>query len=349
METSTLIQKFKDKNKIMENDMVLGMISYGSRVNNYAEDDSDLDILLITDGKYSYKAKQKIDGVIIDINIYSLDQIGYIVEEDRKNNNRYFVSTFNTGIIEKDANGIMEYLKDLINSRFRDVVGIRKLVRDKISEIGNLYQSFIIDMGSDVHRDYIYYNLLEKIRTNYSYMYNCSRLSYTKAYDVFLNSSLMNEYYQLKLPKGEFICIYMEALETKDFEARRKIIKKLLDFLNLTNFDLCGTTMYYRVGDETVDEIRFKIVCLKEQISKVEGMLINGHSASDSVYYILLYCIRDLLFLIDGDCALAIEGEFIEAYSAKDVDERIKRIEDLFAYIDKNFNLDYDNYLIKRY
>lgn len=349
METQALIQKFKDNNRIMENTKVLGMISYGSRINNYATNDSDLDILLVTDGKYSYVARQTIDGIKVDINIYSLDQIGYIIEGDREINNRYFVSVFNTGIIEKDENGIMEYLKDLVNTRSKDINGTRKLAREKVSELGNLYQRLMNANEEDVYKDYIYYNLLEKIRSNYNYMYNCSRLNFTKVYDIFSNKCLINAYYKLKLPKKEFIYWFMVALNTKDLEKRKELSKKLLGFLYLNVFDLSGGTILYEGTTKSKDELLFNVAYLKDRIKKVESMLISKHSASDSVYYILLYRIRELLFEVDMDCALDVELEFEQACLASDLDERIKSIEDLFVYIDKKFDLDYDNYLIKRY
>lgn len=348
MTTRELIQKFKDLNKIIENDKVVGMIAYGSRVNNYDTELSDLDIMLITNSKNSYVGHQSIEGISVDINIVSLNIIGYLIEYDAVHNDRYYSSVFNTGSVEKNVDGIIDYLKDEINSRFNGRLEKRKIRHESLVELANFYWNFI-DYGDDsIYEDYYYYNLLELIRQNYNYVHNCSRLNFTKVYDLFVNNRSMRVYYQLKLPKQDFMDTYLGSLNAKNKQKRKEVVDKLMSFINVTYSDLDRDEAF--IPKELEDnEIQNDTVYLRNRIKKVEEMILSDHFAKDFVYYIVLYRLKNLLMQIDRKEVLEMEEEFNKAISAKTDDDRIKSLEAVFAHIDKKFNIDYDNYLIKKY
>lgn len=350
MEVRELIQKFKDNNKIMENDTIVGMIAYGSRVNHYEKNNSDLDVMLLSSGPSSYWGAQVIDGVKVDISVISLDVIDSLIDFERNHNDRYFSSVFNTGLVEKNVNGIIDYLKDEINSRYAGGIDKREIKPRVKLELGNLYQSFIDSINSTIYEDYLYYNLLEKIRENYNYMHNCSRLTFSKAYDLFINNHLMRVYYQLKLPKQDFIDAYLVALKTTDGNERKVLLDRLFAMIDIDSKYLDIDEDIFVQSDELpMNEIKYHIVYLREKIKRVEEMLISNHPASIPVYYIILYRLRKLLFQINKDDALNAEEDFNKALLAFSNDERIKYLEAFFTHIDKKFNLDYDNYLIKRF
>ena len=348
MTTRELIQKFKDVNKIMENKQVVGMIAYGSRVNNYGEESSDLDIMLITNGRYSYIGRQKMDDVSVDINIVPLDVVGYLIEYDRDHNDRYYSSVFNTGSVEKNVDGLIDYLRDGINSRYTGGLKMRKIKDDSLVELGSFYWDFMDSHEESIYGDYLYYNLLELIRQNYNYVHNFSRLNFTKVYDLFVNNRLMRVYYQLKLPKQDFMDVYLEALNIEDKQKRKEILNKLLGFISVDSLELDSDEVIIpKVLDN--NEIQQEVVYLRDRVKKVEDMIISDHPAKISVYYIVLYRLRTLIMQIDSKEALEMEEEFEMAILAQSDDDKIKSLEAIFAHIDKKFNIDYDNYLIKKY
>lgn len=348
MTTNELIQKFKDKNGIMENDMIVGMIAYGSRVNNYAKESSDLDVMLITDSRSSYVARQKLDGVIFDINIMSLNIIEYLIEYDGEHNDRYYASVFNTGKVEKNVDGVMDYLRDGINLDYTGGIKKREIKRESLVELGKFYWTFVDSEDDSINEDYLYYNLLELIRQNYNYVHNCSRLNFTKTYDLFINNSILRKIYQLKMPKQDFMNTYLEALNTKDKQKRKEILDKLLGLIdvnpNYLDSDEIGETMGF-----DNNKVQCDIVYLRGKLQKVEEMIISNHPVKYSVYYIILYRLKTLIMQIDEKEALEMEDEFNEALVAQSDDDKIKSLEAIFAHLDKKFNIDYDNYLIKKY
>ncbi|MDE6141664.1 MAG: nucleotidyltransferase domain-containing protein, partial [Bacilli bacterium] len=116
METKCLIQRFKDENKIMQNEYVAGMIVYGSRVNNCNSESSDLDVFLVSLGNNSYRASKKLNDIRIDMNIISLNHIFDLIDQDYEENASYYPSVFNTGLVEKNDDGIVDYIKDRVNN-----------------------------------------------------------------------------------------------------------------------------------------------------------------------------------------------------------------------------------------
>ena len=348
MTTRELIQKFKDVNKIMENDKVVGMIAYGSRVNNYDTESSDLDIMLITDSKNSYVARQTIDGVSVDINIVSLNIIGYLIEYDRNHNDRYYASVFNTGSVEKNVEGLIDYLKDEINYSYIESYQKRRIKGNFLVNLWSFYWDFRNCNDETIYDDYLYYNLLELIRQNYNYVHNCSRLNFTKVYDLFVNNRFMRDYYQLKLPKQDFMDAYLEALNIRDKQKRKEVINKLMGFINVCHLELDSDDVF--VSKKVKDnEIQNDVVYLRNRVKKVENMIICDHVAKNSVYYVVLYRLKTLLMQIDSKEVLEMEDEFDVAISAQGDYERIKYLEAIFAHLDKKYNIDYDNYLIKKY
>ena len=348
MTARELIQKFKDENKIMDNETIVGMIAYGSRINNYDTLKSDMDVMLITNGINSYVARQLLEGVRFDINIVPLNLIGYLIEYDRDHNDRYYNSVFNTGRVEKNVDGIIDYLKDEINSSNIGGLEKRKIKHESKVELGSFYWNFIDYKGEPAYEDYLYYNLLELIRQNYNYVHNCSRLNFTKVFDLFINNQKLRLFYQLKLPKQDFMDAYLVALNTKDSKKRKEMLGVLLDFINVNPLDLDSDEEFMPAKLED-HEIQYNVVYLKGRVEKVEEMIIGNHFAKDFVYYVVLYRLKSLLFQIDKDEVLNMEEEFKDAILAQSDDDRIKSLEAIFGHIDKKFNIDYDNYLIKKY
>ncbi|MDE5630465.1 MAG: nucleotidyltransferase domain-containing protein, partial [Bacilli bacterium] len=166
METKCLIQRFKDENKIMQNEYVAGMIVYGSRVNNCNSESSDLDVFLVSLGNNSYRASKKLNDIRIDMNIISLNHIFDLIDQDYEENASYYPSVFNTGLVEKNDDGIVDYIKDRVNNCEVEKIHKRSIHIYERIELGNLYMSLLNNSRDINFDDYLYFNLLDKLRTN---------------------------------------------------------------------------------------------------------------------------------------------------------------------------------------
>ncbi len=289
---------------------------------------------------------QTIDGVKIDINIVSLNHIFSLIEQDHRENASYYPSVFNTGVVLKNEEGVVDFIKDRVNEHEKFSTLKREMQNYEEANLGNLYMEFINMSRDTIYDDYLYYNLLEKIRTNYFYLHNYSRVGFNKVYDCFKNSRCINTYYQLKLPDRKFMDFYLEALFEKDYKARLEILNNMFAMIDI-NTDLLYSEKIYL--DEYCSGLDLKMVYLREKIAKVEMSLISEHPASDYVYYVALYRLQNLMWLINDEESHDAMEEFSKALLSTDIDARIKSLENIFTYVSKSFNIDFDNYLIKKY
>lgn len=349
MEVRKLIQEFKDKNDIMNHELVTGMVAYGSRVNHFESDISDLDILLVTSGKDCYKGGQLIEGVKIEMGIYAIDKLLSLIYEDKINNNRFFSSVFNTGLVEKNVDHVVDSLKEFVNTRYMGGMEKRKMHPEVKKELQKLYMHLVTSKDG-IYEDFYYYNLIELIRNSYIYINNCSRLAFTKVYDVYQNNLFMNTYYQLKMPPNNFLSTFLIALSTNGYYNRKKIIDELLRMIGIEPFYIPTYRDSFKITDiNDFDDLEYKIIFLREKIKKVEDMLLTNHTSKMYVYHITLNRLKDLITLINNGDFEEAEEDFEWANSCETDNERIDALEKLFEHIDKKFNLDYDNYLVKRY
>lgn len=347
MDVRELIQKFKIENKIMENDKIVGMIAYGSRVNHFENKNSDLDILLISKGQHSYHAAQVIDEINVDINIISLDEIFFLIETNRRENNRYFSSVLNTGLVEKNEEGVIDYLKDVVNSRYIGGIENRDVMDNQKQELANLYHAFKNYLG-DGYNDYLYYNLLEKIRLNYNYVNNCSRCSFMKVYDIYLNNKYMNIYYQLKLPTNKFMNTYLQAIKEKEYKKRQILLNELLSIINISPETLFeDNILINHQSDINKRELEWNLVSIHNNVCKMENLLLSNHPNALFAYNVLIYKIRQFYDTTNNRFSSEFEDCFANCLKAKSDDQKIKFLEELFCFIDKPFEMNYQHYLIK--
>ncbi|MDE6141104.1 MAG: hypothetical protein K2G03_00735, partial [Bacilli bacterium] len=139
---------------------------------------------------------------------------------------------------------------------------------------------------------------------------------------------------------------YLKALEEKDYIMRLEYLSQLFAMVGIDVDELWDEHI---IREKKETNIELKLVYLKDKIEKVESMLISNHPAKDYVYFVLLYKMKRLFWLITDAEIKEVEEEFKRALSVYNVDDRIKYVEAILAHIDKNYNIDYDNYLIKKY
>lgn len=347
MEVRSLIEKFKEENNIMNLDIITGMVVYGSRVNCFDNEASDLDVLLITNGKDCYKAGQVIDDVKIEMGIYSANKLLSLIYDDKKNNNRFFSSVFNTGLVEKNEENIVGVMRDFTNEAYVGRMEKRIIHPEVKCELHKLYINFKANENK-IYEDYYYYNLLEIIRNTYIYIKNYSRLAFTKVYDLF-NSSILNRYYQLKLPPMDFMRTFIIALSTYGYDARIKVVDELLRMIGIEPMYMSLMSDSFKVWDTSnFYELEYQIIYLRDKIKKVEDMLINNHDAKMYVYNVVLYRLRDLITWINNGNFDEASLDFQYANACETDDERIKALENLFSHITSKININCDNYLVKR-
>lgn len=99
MENNELIKRFLEETNYLDDNDILAIIVYGSRIVNNRIN-SDLDVMIISSkNKNNYLMGRIIDGVKIDCHIYSSDAIYNCMYEKRSSGNRFFDSVLHNGIV----------------------------------------------------------------------------------------------------------------------------------------------------------------------------------------------------------------------------------------------------------
>lgn len=350
MENNELIKRFLEETNYLDDNDILAIIVYGSRIVNNRIN-SDLDVMIISSkNKNNYLMGRIIDGVKIDCHIYSSDAIYNCMYEKCSSGNRFFDSVLHNGIVVKNKDGIVEQLECFLNNlevKRKKKEGLSLRNSKMLVETYHNFKAVCQNENLSYQSDYWYFNLLELIRRTYHYMRNCCYLNVMKVYDVYLNKDYYENLYQGKLPNDEFIELYLEAIKEFDNLKREKILINCFKLLNIdfynVDFLVNGDRRKYLYNKHEVKE---KLLELNNKICKVIDMLLSNCVYVDCCYNILLYQISDVYSKLPYDNDVNFDVAFGNALIAKDVNERIDYLEKLFAFLDSNYRFDYDDYYL---
>ncbi len=339
MNLDELIGKFLERTGYLNNDRISAIVVYGSRVRGTNKTTSDLDILVITENRRNIKAAMIIDGIKVDYNIFSSYDLFEIAYEKRMANNAYFESILKSGRVIKN-NGILEEFEAYLDELSDMKIHKRKLSSKVLEEIKNLYENFTSSKSS-----YWYFNLLEKLRMTYNYLKNCSYVSMVKVYEVFSNSEFYEDAYSIKLPSSDFISLFLDGVNVKNFEIQLKIVNKIMFNLGI---DIYKEVDYIEDSAEFFyeNDIKSELLVIYNKVEKVIDFLSNNHPYADYAYNVLLRQIE----LFYQRVYRSISKEISDALkSANNISngERIRTLKGLFGIVDKDYRFDYDNYMLK--
>lgn len=342
VEVKKLIKEFNSLTKYNDNENVLGIIFYGSRINGTNDNFSDLDVLLIIKGHNNYKIGYKVLGTKVDCQVYGIDTLYDEILEKKLMNNNYFYSIIKTGLITKNKDMIVEIITDYLESLKNTKISKRrkKLNENIIAEMQEYYELFL-----NTKKDYYYFNLLEMIRKSYHYLNDYSYLSLTKVYDIYQNRNKYKDIYCLKLPNEKFINYYLSAILEKDYSKRITILKRFFDLLNI---DL-DNTIYYQetfMIDNNLNNQKTLLI-FYNKISKLEQLFKNNHNYALLVYNVLLKEIKN--YIEKSNQHNKDESFTILKEIEKETNDlnKIKLLWKLLKNISIDNHFDYDNYVLK--
>lgn len=339
MSLEKLIDKFLDKTGYLENDKVRAIVVYGSRVKGTNKNSSDLDILVITEQNKNFRLGMFIEGVNVDVNIYSSRDLFDVAYDKKRANNNYFVSVLKTGIVIKN-DGILEELSDYLDELADMRFGKKKLSLEVFAEIKSIYENFISTKSL-----YWYFNLLEKLRMTYNYLKNCSYISSVKVYEIFRNCDYYQDAYSLKLPDAQFISLFLDALSVIDFDIQVSIIRTIMNNLGI---DINRSIDYFDDTEKFFNDndIKSELLVIYNKVEKVVEFLKENHPYADYAYNVLLRHIYLFYKRIYRTSSKDIDDSISKANSISN-EERIKTLEELFGIVEKDYHFDYDNYMLK--
>ena len=339
MNLDELIKRFLDQTGYLEDEQVQAIVIYGSRIRGNYKETSDLDVLVITKRNKNCRIGFNIDGIKIDCNLYSADDLFDIAYDKRISNNSYFESVLKTGLIIKNT-GILEeldeYLEEINDIRIKK----GKIPLDVFVELKDMYDNFM-----DTKADYWYFNILEVLRMSYNFLKRCSYISMVKVYDFFSNSDFYEEAYSIRLPEKDFISLFLEAITVDDFNIKVNILNSIMISLGL---DINRNVDYINDKEKflNVDEIKQELLTIYNKVEKVMEFLKNEHPYANYSYSVLLRQMNLFYQSVYRSDSLDIDMA-INSIDCSSNEEKIDMLKRLFGIIDKDYRFDYENYMLK--
>lgn len=329
------------------NEHVLGVLFYGSRNYNTNNQNSDIDLLIVTDSYKNYKGVTYIDGIKIEYfekNIYDLIEKINMLEEK---NDHSLVSIFTNGRIIFSKNETLEWLQEEILSR-RDT-----LKKNKKKKVSTPLLNEFLDVFRNLKErnsffDYIYHNLLENIRKVYHKENGYSSIPGMKTYELYTDVEYAVKYYCVGLPDQEFIYLFLDsAMKGYNKERFQLLMNKII------SDDTSSSKQYQNYRKS---ELRYASTIVANSVSKVFDLFKNNHPAFLHYYYITLEKIRKLYCNINGlddrigQFGCDYENEFLSLFDeCLNGDDKVENIQRLFAFISRSLNMNYKEYKILEY
>ena len=343
MSLQGLINKFLIITGYDKDKSVLAIIFHGSRVQGRERPNSDLDVIVISKKGNNYKKGFAIDGIRVDCHIYSINDIYDLADIKKESNNIFLECVLNKGLVVKDVDDTIAMIKNYIENMEVKKQGKRFIPRYVLEDIRDLYSNFI---NKKEDNEFYYYNLLEKIRIAFNYLYGCSYLGTSKVYEVFKRPAYFHDKYLIKLPNHNFIDLYLKAIEAKE-EERIELIQKLISLLHIKLGDIETSNYYGRNIYYSKDRIDDDMLILHNKLLKTIDLLLIKHPYSKMMYAILLQSMYSYYYQIYYDINYQLEELYNRGINEKDNNERIEIIKDIFDILSKDYFIDYDNYLIR--
>lgn len=324
-------------------DNILGIIFYGS--SNYRTNtlQSDIDLLIITDGEYNYKGVTYIDGKKIE---YFEKNFYYLMNEIENlvsSLDRSLLSIFMNGTIIYNKDKTVNFLKEevLINQTFHFQ---KKKKHYQESDLLEFYE--YIQQLEPCHNffSYIYYNLLELMRKKYHEENGYSKLPSLKVYQLYSNPEYAKKFYCSILPNEHFMNLYLDLFI---YGYTKEKFDVLCNMIHID--DNYQQTSFY---NRSKNEQKYISTIVKNMFDRTIEYLEKNDISCNSCYYITLEKIRKLycyIHQLDTNINLINEydSEFLELFDLCINDkDRVNNLNNLFNYVVNSLQMNYRHYKI---
>lgn len=323
---------------------VLGIIFYGSRKYNTAKEDSDIDLLIITDKNKNYKGVTYIDGVRVEYFEKGYEHLLGKVDSQAFSPDRSLESIFKNGEIIYSEDYLVEALRDevLMGGRI-----ISKRSGD-FSCVNDWKEIFDRVPGNNSFSKFVYHNFIENIRKVYIQKNGFDDTGSFKTYNLYNDPKYASKYYCLRLPSLEFRTLFLKAME-EDFSEDK--VFQLMEQIGIGESSLWNYTRSYGQG-----QLKYMSTIVASNVDRTISAISDESPAANHYYYLALDKVRRLYCSINGiDQSMS---KFGEGYSEEflglfnkclEKEDKADSIKEIFDFVTKPLNIDYHDYKVLEY
>ncbi|MBQ4263276.1 MAG: nucleotidyltransferase domain-containing protein [Bacilli bacterium] len=234
------IEKFISQYK--DEDYFLGAILTGSYATGNYDENSDIDIYIVTKDNLTWRERgnKNIDGFLIEYFINPKKKILSYFESELKDYHLSTTMIFINGKILYDKDGSVQELINIANKNFNleDVNEYKYKMNcysvwDGFDELESKYKK-----KEDI--DFTYNIFLQRVIEGYFYNKQIPCIPLNKIQKIFTNENYRKKYNVQKLPEQEFIEKVLNCFNAKEYNDKYKFAKELYDyfFLQFNDFDI---------------------------------------------------------------------------------------------------------------
>jgi len=234
------VEKFIEQYK--DEDYFLGSILTGSYATGNYDENSDIDIYIVTtdDTKWRERGNKNIDGFLIEYFINPKKKVLSYFEKELQDYHLSTTMIFVNGKILYDKDGSIKELINLANKNF-DLADVNDFkykmncysVWNGFDELESKYNK-----GEDI--DFTYNIFLQRVIETYFYNMQIPSIPLNKIEKIFKDEIYRDRYNIKKLPEQEFIIKLIKCFDEKDYDKKFANAKELYQYvLNVfSDFDI---------------------------------------------------------------------------------------------------------------
>ncbi len=342
-----LFARYCEETGVLEDENNLVVIVYGSRVTGQNNENSDLDVFIVSKINKKVEKEQIIDGVPTQTRIFPYNTLSDEIKNRFWDCNAYLEAVFETGIVKKDTLRIVDLFKAEIQLlKANHVKPKEELPEVAIEEIYFNFEDYKNAVGNE--KKFYYSKLLDWVFLAYHYIHQYSYVEILKVYRLYTNISSATDHYRLEVAPCDFRQAFLDALTfVGDMEEN---LKKLFEFIG---FDWKKQYSFYRKKEHYSRLINFKsnrnmreLSYLNWQVCKTEDLLLKNSKDATFAYYWMLYKLKEYYPKLCGEDINRFHMQIETAIYTNDVNERIYMLEELLHLMDYKYELDYDDYTL---
>lgn len=346
MSSEELFDRYCEETGVLEDANNLVVILYGSRVTGKNDENSDLDVFIVSKDDKKDK-EQIIDGVRTQTKIFPYNTLSDEIRNRFWDCNAYLEAVFETGIVKKDTLGIVELFKAEIQFLKANYVKPKEeLPKTAIEEIYFNFEDYKNAVENE--KKFYYSKLLDWVYLAYHYIHQYSFVDILKVYRLYTDISSAINHYRLDVAPCDFRQAFLDALTfVGDMDEN---LKRLFEFIE---FDWEKQYSFYREKGYYSRLINFKsnrnmreLSYLNGQVCKTEDLLVKNSKDATFAYYWVLYELKESYPKLCGEDINWFNLQIETAIHTNDVNERIDMLEKLLHLMDYKYELDYDDYTL---
>lgn len=233
-----VIEKFLEPYK--KEDYFLGAILTGSYATGNQDENSDIDIYIVTKDeiKWRERGNLNIDGFLIEYFINPKRKILSYFEQELENYHMSTTMIFVNGQILYDKDGSIEELKIIANknANLSTLSPINEFkYKMNCYRVWDCFDELTSKYNKRVDIDFSYYIFLQNIIESYFYNKQIPSIPLNKVEQIFTNEVYRKKYNIKKIPNPEFIAKVLKCFQEKDYDLKFTNAKDLYDYF-LTQF-----------------------------------------------------------------------------------------------------------------